>query len=121
MRSTDPQSFLPLTPVAFHILLELTAGPRHGYGIKGAVESRTEGVVRLGAGTLYHAIGSLRKRGLIAETDPPDSDSEARGTSRWRFYRITPAGSRVLQAELARLETDVKWARARLAAAGLGS
>ena len=121
MWSTDPKSFLPLTPVAFHILLELVTGTRHGYGIKGAVESRTEGVVRLGAGTLYHAIGSLRKRGLIAETDPPDSDSEARGTSRWRFYRITPGGRRVLQAELARLEADVEWARARLAAAGLES
>jgi len=106
--STDPQSFLPLTPVAFHVLVTLHAAVSHGYAIKRSVEERTEGIVRLGAGTLYHAIGSLKGKGLIAECDAPTA---AAGTSRWRFYRITTLGERVLRAELRRLEADVAFAR----------
>lgn len=110
-----PNSFLPLTPVAFHVLVTLEAGPQHGYAIKREVEERTRGVVRLGAGTLYHAVGSLAKRGLIAECAAPDP--EAVGSSRWRFYEITPLGVNVLRAELARLESDVAFARASLSPA----
>ncbi len=116
MDATDPLSFLPLTPVAFHILVTLETGPHHGYAIKREVEGRTGGVVRLGAGTLYHAVGSLAKRGLIAECHPPDP--EAAGSSRWRFYEITPLGARVLRAEVERLEADLASARSALSPAG---
>lgn len=112
MPSPDPISFLPLTPVAFHVLVTLEGGPGHGYAIKRNVEERTQGVVRLGAGTLYHALGSLAKRGLVAECEPPGP--EAAGSSRWRFYEITPLGARVLRAELCRLEADVAFARSTL-------
>ena len=113
MVSKDPISFLPLTPVAFHLLVTLESGPQHGYAVKRSVEERTRGVVRLGAGTLYHAVGSLEKRGLIAECEAPDP--EAVGSSRWRFYKITPLGRRVLRAELERLEADVAFARSSIA------
>ncbi len=112
MNTKDPLSFLPLTPVAFHVLVTLQQGPQHGYAVKRSVEDRTQGVIRLGAGTLYHALGSLGKRGLVAECDAPDP--KAVGSSRWRFYQITPLGSRVLRAELERLQADVDFARARL-------
>ncbi|MCG6958090.1 MAG: PadR family transcriptional regulator [Gemmatimonadetes bacterium] len=115
MTQTDPTSFLPMTPVAFHVLLALEGGPQHGYGIKREVEKRTKGVIRLGAGTLYHALGSLQKRGLIAECDPPAP--QAAGSSRWRFYEIQPLGARVLRAEASRLEADVAIARSRLSPA----
>ena len=85
---------------------------QHGYAIKRIVEARTQGVIRLGAGTLYHAIRSLVKRGLITECPPPTP--EAAGSSRWRFYEVTPLGTRVLKAEVARLEADVAFARASL-------
>ncbi|MGD2069824.1 MAG: helix-turn-helix transcriptional regulator, partial [Gemmatimonadota bacterium] len=55
MDSKDAGSFLPLTPVAFHVLVTLHGAVSHGYAIKRLVEERTDGVVRLGAGTLYHA------------------------------------------------------------------
>ena len=116
MDARDTLSFLPLTPVAFHILVTLEAGSHHGYAIKREVEARTQGVVRLGAGTLYHAVRSLRQRGLIAECDPPDP--KAAGSSRWRFYEITPTGARVLRAEVRRLEGDVTVARSALSRAG---
>lgn len=112
MNPVDPRAFLPLTPVTFHILVTLEAGVQHGYAIKRAVEERTQGVVRLGAGTLYHAIQSLGKRDLIEDCDPPTPDMA--GTSRWRFYRMTELGKRVLRAEVERLEADVGFARARL-------
>ena len=112
MSPVDPSTFLPLTPVAFHVLVTLEGGVQHGYDIKRAVEERTRGVVLLGAGTLYHAIQSLRKRDLIEECDPPTP--EMAGSSRWRFYRMTGLGKLVLRAEVARLEADVRFARARL-------
>jgi DNA-binding PadR family transcriptional regulator len=93
-------------------LVTLESGPQHGYAIKRSVEERTRGVVRLGAGTLYHAVGSLEKRGLIAECEAPKPESV--GSSRWRFYEITPLGRRVLRAELERLEADVAFARSSI-------
>ncbi|MCG6987003.1 MAG: PadR family transcriptional regulator [Gemmatimonadetes bacterium] len=110
MTSRDPTAYLPLTPAAFHILMTLEEGVSHGYAIKRVVEERTRGIVRLGAGTLYHAIGSLAKKGLVDECRPPTPD--AAGSSRWRFYEITPLGRRILKAEVGRLEADVAHARA---------
>jgi DNA-binding PadR family transcriptional regulator len=113
MADPEPTAFLPLTPVAFHVLLSLEeGGVQHGYAVKRMVEERTGGVVKLGAGTLYHAIGSLAKRGLLTECPP--LDPEAAGSSRWRFYQVTPLGRQVLRAEVARLEADVAFARSCL-------
>ena len=116
MSPRDPANLLPLTPPAFHILVSLTDGDLHGYAIKRDVEARTAGVVRLGAGTLYHAIKSMTKRGLIVETDPPSPDEV--GSSRWRFYSITAEGRRVLDLEVQRLAADVKYAKAKIVAVG---
>lgn len=115
MTSPNPKAFLPLTPVAFHALVALEGGPKHGYAIKREVEERTRGVIRMGPGTLYHAVGSLAKRRLIAECEPPEP--EAVGSSRWRFYEITQLGAGVLRAEMARLESDLALARASLSPA----
>ena len=104
----------PLTPVTFHVLLSLTEQSAHGYHIKRMVEQRTEGAVRLGAGTLYAGIQRMTRDGLIEETDPPEDDREAEPGSRWRFYRITKRGREVLRAEVARLESDLAAARAVL-------
>ena len=62
-----PESFLPLTPVAFEILLALADGERHGYSILQEVESRSGGAVSLHAGTLYRALARLLESDLIAE------------------------------------------------------
>ena len=104
---------LPLTPTAYHILLSLTEGAMHGYAIKAVVEERTDGVVRLGAGTLYHAIKSLRDRGYVVGTDPPESHESP--NPRLRFYAITPEGVEVLEAEMNRLAADVELTKAKLA------
>ena len=54
-----PDSFLPLTPIAFEILLALADGERHGYSILQEVEARSGGAVSLHAGTLYRALARL--------------------------------------------------------------
>src|ERR1700732_3152292 len=63
------ESFLPLTPAMFHILLALAAGEKHGYAVLKEVARRTDNKVRLSAGTLYGNLARLESTGLIAESD----------------------------------------------------
>jgi DNA-binding PadR family transcriptional regulator len=107
----DPRRFLPLSPQQFHILLALTGGHLHGYGIIRDVAERTAGALRLGTGTLYTALARLEALELVDESDrraPAGEDDERR-----RYYRLTPLGRAVLEAETARLETLVRHARRR--------
>ena len=76
----DPVDLLPLTPVAFEILLALADGEGHGYAIMRAIEERTEGALSLHAGTLYRAIGRLADPELLEELDeaPEGEDRDER-------------------------------------------
>lgn len=104
---------LPLTPVVYHMLVSLSAEARHGYAIAQDVEEMTEGVVRLGPGTLYGSLQRLTDAGLIRETDAPEAPPDARGEKR-RYYEITAAGRRALLADTERLAKAVRLARARM-------
>ena len=108
----DPAESPILSPAAFHILVAVASGPRHGYGIMKEVEAATAGQVKLNAGTLYTTIRRLLEDGLIRETDPPrgldDSDE------RRRYYAITLPGRRAAENELARLKSLVHHAAANL-------
>lgn len=106
--SPDPGTFLPLTPVAFEVLLSLTAGDRHGYAIMQEVEERTEGRMSLHAGTLYRALARLGENALLEEL--PEGSVED-GDERRRYYRLTPLGRRVAVEEARRLESQVGAAR----------
>ena len=53
------ESFGPLTPAMFHVLLALAGDDLHGYAILKEVELRTGGKVRLSTGTLYGIIKRL--------------------------------------------------------------
>lgn len=106
MARRDPTPFLPLTPAAFHVLLALADGPKHGYLILKDVEQRTGGEVRLSTGTLYGLIGRFLADELIVELAPAAGDDERR-----RPYRLTPLGRDVAVAEAARLEKLVSAAR----------
>ena len=113
-----PESFLPLTPVAFEILLALADGERHGYSILQEVESRSGGAVSLHAGTLYRALARLLESDLIEELrESPDPSS---GDERRRYYRLTKLGRQVALAETTRLEALAVDARTRLASRSHG-
>ena len=104
-------ALLPLPTVTFHILMALAGQDRHGYAIIQEVEARTDGAVRIGAGTLYRSIQRMLEQGLIIETrdrPTPDLDDERR-----RYYRIAPFGSEVVRAETRRLAQMLKLARAQ--------
>jgi len=103
-------SFLPLPEATFHILLALGDEDRHGYGIIQEVAARTDGALKLSAGTLYRSIQRMLEQGLIVETQhrpAPEFDDERR-----RYYRITAFGAEVARAEARRLTQLVKLARA---------
>ncbi len=102
----------PLTPATFHILVTLADEPAHGYHIKRLVEERTDGAVRLGAGTLYSGLRRMQRDGLIEEVAAPETDDDVEPGSRWRFYAITKLGHEALTDEIERLEADLAAARA---------
>jgi DNA-binding PadR family transcriptional regulator len=104
-------TFLPLTPVAFEILLALADGERHGYSILQEVEGRSGGAVSLHAGTLYRALARLLESDLIEELNESPDPSSA--DERRRYYRLTARGIAVARAEAGRLEGQVSAARAR--------
>ena len=106
----DPATILPLPPVTFHILVALAEGDRHGYAIIQDISARTGGELVIQAGTLYRSIQRMLEQGLVVEThDRPAQDDD---DDRRRYYRITPFGRAVAQAEARRLTQMVKLARA---------
>lgn len=110
------ESSVPLTPIAFEILLALAEEDRHGYAILMAVEGRLRGKLPLRTGTLYRALARLVEDGLIEELDAaPGSDS------RRRVYRITRHGRAVARAEAERMAEQVAAARSRKLAPGIRS
>ena len=106
MARIDPQNFLPLKTQWFHIMLSLAGGEQHGYGIMQEVLQRTTGKVRLWPATLYGSIKRLIEAELIEESDErpaPELDDARR-----RYYRLTPLGHQVLDAECDRLQDLVR-------------
>ena len=107
-RRRDPSPLLPLTQSAFHILLALAEGPRHGYSITKEVTESTDGRIRLGSGTLYRQLHQMAVDGWISELERNGDDAMGR-----RRYKLTPWGRRLAQAEAERLESLVAVARSR--------
>ena len=81
------------------ILRALRAGPRHGYGITQTIAAGSRDVLQVETGSLYPALHRMEKRGLVhAEWRLTDFNQRA------KFYRLTPAGRRQLDAERTRWE-----------------
>jgi DNA-binding PadR family transcriptional regulator len=117
-----PESFLPLTPVAFEIMLALADGEQHGYAILREVEQRSSGAITLHPGTLYRALARLLESELIEEIELRDlsrrsslvDDTRAKADDeRRRYYRLTTRGIAVANAEVERLEKQLASARGR--------
>jgi DNA-binding PadR family transcriptional regulator len=103
----------PLTPAVLHILLALSQGERHGYGIMKQVEADSHGKVTMGPGTLYGSMKRMMEAGLIRESDKrvdPEMDDERR-----IYYELTRSGRAALAAELKRYRGVVAVAEGRVA------
>ena len=112
MNRFDPSTHLPLSAAEFQILVALADGEKHGYAIGKEVARRTGGQVQLRAATLYTVIKRLLADALIDEScarPDPALDDERR-----RYYRLSPRGRKVAEAEAARLDETVRQARAKL-------
>jgi DNA-binding PadR family transcriptional regulator len=104
------ETLLPLPPATFHILMAVADEERHGYAIIQEISTRTDGALRMSAGTLYRSIQRMIDQDLIVEVHErpaPELDDERR-----RYYRITKFGEAVARAETRRLQGLVKLARA---------
>jgi DNA-binding PadR family transcriptional regulator len=105
------QSTAPLTPAVLHILMALSTGERHGYGIMKEVEADSQGKVKMGPGTLYGSLGRMIDAGLIRESQKkvdPKMDDQRRV-----YYKITAVGQKALAAELQRYHDVVAVAQQR--------
>lgn len=101
----------PLTPAVFYILLALSGGERHGYGIMKQVEADSQGRVSMGPGTLYGSLKRMLEAGFVSESDKrvdPAMDDQRR-----IYYRLTDIGAQALAAELERYRHIVTIARQR--------
>ena len=103
-----PESHLPLRPVELLLLTMLTAGNRHGYGLRQDILDHTGGKIELEAGTLYRHLRRLEDSKLVAQAPAPADEDERR-----IYYRLTPFGQKVLAAELVRLRSLVRLAESR--------
>jgi len=101
---------LPLPPRDFLILVALTDGVLHGYGLVKAVEQESRGEVRMDPANLYRALKRMQRDGLVEEAPAPAADP---GAERRRYYRLTDSGREVAGAEAIRLSRLARSARVR--------
>ena len=73
------------------VLAQLEARPRHGYEIGVEIERRSQGAVAFQIASLYPVLCRLERKGLIA-----GHWVEAAGQRRRRYYKLTPAGRKML-------------------------
>src|ERR1700679_2901436 len=102
----DVQKYLPLSPATLHVLLALSGGELHGYGIMLEAARQSGGQYKIGPGTLYDNLKKLLAAGLVEESQPENPETGAR-----RTFRIATLGHSVLAAEVERLSGVLRHAR----------
>lgn len=81
------------------ILALLEEKTRHGYEINKLIEARSDGALRFHVASLYPLLYRLERRGWIK------GEWEPAGGRRRRYYRLTPAGRKILAEQRARWRT----------------
>jgi transcriptional regulator len=78
------------------ILQTLALGPMHGWGVAQRIQQVSKDVLQIGQGSLYPALYRLEYKGWI-RSDWGSSENNRRA----KFYRLTAAGRKRLETELA--------------------
>ena len=106
LENGEAEALLPMTPAVFYVTLALAEGEKHGYAIMQQVETLSDGKFRMGPGTLYTTLQRLLKLDVIEETR-----RTGEGDARRRYYRLKRAGHELLQNELKRMESALRFVR----------
>lgn len=69
-------------------------GPLHGYGLARRIEQISGDLLSVNQGTAYPVLLRLEQEGAIASEWGPSENNR-----RARFYRLTPAGRKLLKSE----------------------
>ena len=94
MESTSKQS-MPSGALAMLVLRVLRAGPLHGYAIAQKIHVLSNEVLEVEEGSLYPALQKILLKGWVsAEWGISETNRKV------RFYKLTPAGRKQLEAEL---------------------
>lgn len=110
MPRARPRSSAPLKPVHHLILLLLAEEPTYGLELLERLEARSDGGVRLNAGSLYRTIASLVDQGLVEPLEerlPPEGGGPPR-----KLYGVTHRGMGALRSEARRQAGLLEAARA---------
>ncbi len=96
MPSEDtPKPGMPSGALAMLILRVLRSGPLHGYAIAQRIHVLSSEVLAVEEGSLYPALQKILLKGWAsAEWGISETNRKV------RFYRLTPAGQKQLEAEL---------------------
>ncbi|PYR58760.1 MAG: PadR family transcriptional regulator [Acidobacteria bacterium] len=78
------------------ILKAVSLGPLHGYGVLLRIQQISNDALQIQQGSLYPALYRLEHQGLIAS-----QWGESENRRKAKYYRLTAAGRRRLQEELA--------------------
>ena len=101
-------------PIAATLILSsLNEGPLHPYAIGKQIQQETRSEVQLRATTLYRWIAQLLDSGHLREY--PKRPLPAEDDERRRYYEITAAGRRALEAEVRRLRIVLQATERRVA------
>ena len=91
-----PENQPPAGALVLLILRVLRAGPLHGYAIAQRIHTLSSEVLRIEEGSLYPALQRILLKGWVgAEWGISETNRKV------RFYRLTAAGKKQLEAELA--------------------
>lgn len=92
-----PPSFR-MTEQSYLVLLALSSGPLHGYGVIRSVREVSGGRTVLAAATLYGVLDRLVAAGMVEAAGEEVVDGRLR-----RYYRVTDDGRRAAREETERL------------------
>jgi PadR family transcriptional regulator len=91
-----PKPDMPQGALALLVLRVLRSGPLHGYAIAQRIHALSDEVLKVEEGALYPALQRILLKGwATAEWDTSDTNRKVRS------YRLTAAGRRQLEQEMA--------------------
>jgi PadR family transcriptional regulator, regulatory protein PadR len=76
------------------VLKAMSPGPLHGLGVSQRIEQVTEGTLQVRPGSLFPALHRTEEAGWLKS-----SRGESENNHRAKYYRLTKAGQRQLEAE----------------------